>query len=127
MSVWRTDIRCYISPGNNNKIEDWYKALSAQGRADADVFIAVMRKTTEWRMPDYRPHLQGTKGLGELRWKSENRAHRLLGFFMKGSWYAVVGCIHKGKVYNPSDSLETAGRYKARIERGQVETVEYDL
>ncbi len=46
---------------------------------------------------------------------------------MKGSWYAVVGCTHKGKVYNPADSLETAKRYKSQIERGQAETVEYDL
>lgn len=127
MNGWRTAIRCYVSPAGNNKIQDWYQALSAQARADADAFITFMRRTADWHMPDYRPRLQAAKGLGELRWPSENKAHRLLGFFMKGSWYAVVGCTHKGKVYNPADSLETAKRYKSQIERGQAETVEYDL
>ena len=101
--------------------------LSPQGRADADAFITLMRKTAAWHMPDYRPRLQAANGLGELRWPSEGKANRLLGFFMKGSWYAVVGCTHKGRIYDPADSLATAKRYKSQIEREQARTVEYDL
>ena len=37
-------IRRYVSPAGNNKVADWYNALSSQERADADEFIKNMRK-----------------------------------------------------------------------------------
>jgi len=126
MNGWRTNIRCYVSPAGNNKIADWYGTLLPQERADADEFLKNMRRTTDWNMPDYRP-LRNGKGLGELRWVSMGKQHRLLGFFMKSEWYAVVGCTHKQQVYDPHDALETAKRYKGRIERGEVQTSYYDL
>ncbi len=111
----------------NNKIEDWYRALSAGEQADTDEFLKNMRMVQDWSMPDYRPRLANSDGLGELRWLSDNKQHRLLGFFFKGSWCAVQGCTHKQTIYKPPDSLETAKRYKRQIERGEVKTVEYDL
>jgi hypothetical protein len=63
-------VRCYVSPADNNKIADWYETLSVQEQSDTDEFIKTMRKTKEWTMPNYRPHLKGHKGLGELRWQS---------------------------------------------------------
>jgi hypothetical protein len=127
MNVWRTPIRCYVSPAGNNRIADWYGSLLVQEKADTDEFLKNMRKTHDWQMPSYRSRLRGGEGLGELRWPSENKQHRLLGFFMKGCWYAVVGCTHKQQVYNPADSLNTAKRCKKQIERKEVRTVEYDL
>lgn len=127
MNGWKTPIRCYVSPGDNNKILDWYKNLSAQEKADADVFLANMQKTRDWQMPHYRARLGGGEGLGELRWHSEKKQHRLLGFFMGRFWYAVVGCVHKQGVYSPPDALDTAKRNKRQIERGEVRTVSYDL
>jgi hypothetical protein len=127
MSEWRTPIRCYVSPAGNNKIAEWYEHLSPQEKADTDEFLRIMRKTRDWHMPDYRPRLRGAAGLGELRWTSEKKQHRLLGFFIKGFWCAVVGCVHKQQVYSPTDSLDTALRHKGQIERREVDTVEYDL
>jgi hypothetical protein len=128
MSGWLTPIRCYVSPAGNNKIEDWYVGLSTQEKADADTFLRLMRKTRDWQMPSYRPSLAGVKRIGELRWTSQKRQHRLLGFFGDGGvWYALVGCIHKQQVYDPRDALNTARKYKGQIEEGEVETVEYDL
>lgn len=127
MSEWRTQIRCYVSPAQNNKIAEWYEGLSAQEKSDADEFLKDMRKTKDWGMPHYRPRLRDSEGLGELRWPSEKRQHRLLGFFLGNYWYAVVGCTHKDQVYSPADSLETAKKYKKQIERGEVRTVAYDL
>ena len=127
MTEWRTRIFCYVSPAQNNKIGDWYAALSVQEKADADVFLRAMRMTTEWHMPDYRRQLRVLPGVGELRWFSVNRQHRLLGFFMGGVWNALVGCTHKQQVYSPANSLETAKKYKGQIERGEVRTVEYDF
>ena len=127
MSVWRTSIRCYVSLAGNNKIADWYRGLSPQEKADADEFLKNIRKTLDWRPPDYRPRLRDGEGLGELRWQSENKQHRLLGFFMGGAWYAVVGCTHKQQIYDPADSPTMAKRYKKQIERQEVQTIEYDL
>jgi len=119
-------IRCYHSPppANRNKIADWYKELSVQERADADQFIQKMRKTAEWKMPLYK--FLGD-GLGELRWVSEKKQHRLIGFFMGYPWYAVMGCTHKQQRYSPTDALETARTRKGQIERSEVETSEYEF
>jgi hypothetical protein len=128
MSEWRTPIRCYVSAaGGRNKIADWYGNLPGQERSDTDEFLKFMRKTRDWQMPHYRPHLRDGSGLGELRWFSGSKQHRLLGFFMGGCWYAVVGCTHKQQIYNPANALDTAKKYKKQIERGEVRTVEYDL
>ena len=127
MDVWRTQVRCYLSPAGNNKIADWYEGLSVQQKSDTDEFLKNMRKTREWKPPEYRPRLRDGNGLGELRWRSENKQHRLIGFFMKGIWYAVLGCTHKQQIYDPTDSLGTAKRRKKEIEQGEVQTVEYNL
>lgn len=126
MAEQRTRIRCYVLPGGRNKIADWRRSLSVQEQADADQFLQTMQKTRDWRLPDYR-QLKDCDGLGELRWQSQNRQHRLLGFFSGGYWFALVGCVHKQQVYTPADSLETARRYKRQIERHEVEAVDYDL
>jgi hypothetical protein len=127
MNGWSTPIRCYVSPADNDKIREWYESLSPQEKADADEFLKNMRRTRDWQMPHYRASLRGGEGLGELRWPSEKKAHRLLGFFMGGFWYAVVGCTHKQGVYSPSNALDTARRNKKQIEKGEVRTVDYDL
>jgi hypothetical protein len=120
-------ILCYVSLAGNNKIADWYDDLSAQGKADADEFIKNMRKTDEWKMPDYRSRLKGYKKLGELRWTSEKTEQRLVGYLKGGTFYAVVGCTHKGKVYNPADALNQADKRKDQIESGAARAVPYDL
>jgi hypothetical protein len=135
MNGWRTQIRCYISPGGKAKIAEWRDGLSTQERADADAFIRMMRMVTDWRPPYYRPQLRSIKGvkasqvrgLGELRWISGNKQHRLLGFFGEGVWYAVLGCTHKQNIYNPADALATAVKRKNEIQKGEVKTIEYDL
>ena len=120
-------IRCYVSPAENNKIADWHADLSVQERADADAFMAIVRVKLKWELPEYRAKLTGYKGLGELRWVSCNKQHRLIGFFMGGIWYAVMGCTHKQQIYSPADALKTADKRKKDIEQGRVKTVLYDL
>jgi hypothetical protein len=120
-------VRCYVSPGGNNKIADWYNKLSVRERADADEFIKNMRKTTEWKPPKYRPRLKGYKGLGELRWTSEKKEHPLVGYLHSGVFFAVMGCTHKGTVYDPADALDQADRRKSQIQNGKAITVEYEL
>jgi hypothetical protein len=133
----RSPIRCYVSPAGNNKIRDWYLGLLVRERSDADEFIATMQKISceSWQMPEYRRQLKPSKGvskkeikgLGELRWESEKKQHRLLGFFGNGVWYAVMGCVHKQQVYDPADAIAIAVKRMKQIERQEVGTVEYDI
>ena len=128
MDAWRTPIRCYVSPAENNKIADWYAGLTTQEKAAADEFLKDMRKTSDWKMPNYRPNLKGLKGIGELRWQVGKRQHRLLGFFESGAWIALIGCTHKQRVYTSANALETAKRCMSEGKSGQaLPTVEYDL
>ena len=127
MSPWRTPISCYVSPAGNNKIAEWYQALSSLERTDADVFLRNMRKSGDWSWPFYRPKLSGHRGLGELRWKSENKQHRLVGFFHQGKWCALIGCTHKQNIYAPADALDTAERRHREVKAGNVTTEDYDL
>jgi len=120
-------IRCYVSPAENNKISDWYQRLSIQERADADEFIKNMRKTRDWSMPHYRPKLAGHQQVGELRWTSEKKKHRLVGYLKGGVYVALIGCTHKQQVYDPVDALDTADKRNKEIERGEAKTVPYDL
>ena len=86
-----------------------------------------MRGKLKWEWPDYRARLRDYKGLGELRWDSCKKQHRLIGFFMGGIWYAVMGCTHKQQIYNPADALNTADKRKKDIENRRVNTVPYDF
>ena len=124
MADWRRDIRCYVSPAGRNKIEDWYEGLSAQEKADADEFIKNQRKIKDWARPRYKVLFEG---IGELRWQSRQKQHRLIGFFQEEAWIALIGCSHKGKVYKPPDCLETARKRKKHVEEGEVMTHEFDL
>jgi hypothetical protein len=127
VSIWLKPIRCYVSLAGTNKISAWYEGLLPQECADADEFIKNMRKTREWKMPNYRPSLRGYERLGELRWVSEKKQHRLIGYLQGGTFYALVGCTHKQQIYDPSESLDTADKRRRQIERGDARTVAYDL
>lgn len=120
-------ILCYVSPLGNNKIAEWYADLSAAEKADADEFIKDMRCTAEWKMPDYRPRLREHKRLGELRWTSEKKEHRLVGYLKGGSFIALIGCTHKQNIYMPANALETADKRRDDIEKGRATLETYDL
>jgi len=82
----------------------------------------------DWKTPNYRSRLRGLEGVGELRWQSEKKQHRLLGFFHAGAWIALVGCTHKQQIYNPAEALDTAHKYMKEIKNGKaLPTVEYVL
>ena len=119
-------ICCYVSPlpAKRNKIADWYNDLSPEERSDSDEFIKNMRKMSKWEMPHYK--VLGD-GLGELRWSSCRKQHRMIGFFVDDTWCAVIGCTHKQRIYSPPQCMETARSRKSQIERSEVETIEYDL
>jgi hypothetical protein len=120
-------ILCYVSPAGNNKISDWYDDLSATEKAATDEFLKNVRRTANWKMPDYRGSLKGHKGIGELRWPAEKKEHRLIGYLTGGKFVALIGCIHKQKIYTPANALETADKRKKDIENKVATVVPYDF
>jgi hypothetical protein len=124
MGAQKKAMRSYVSPTGRDKIEQWYQDLSAQEQADADVFIANQRGIAKWELPSYRYLFDG---IGELRWPSAQKQHRLLGYFDGATWIALVGCTHKQRVYTPRDCLNTARKRKGKLSRGEAKTVEFDL
>ncbi len=117
----------YLSPAGGDKIAEWYGGLSPQEKADTDEFVADMRKTADWVMPSYKPSLRGYPKLGELRWDSCRKKHRLLGFLKDGKFFAVMGCYHKQQIYTPADALEQAEKRRKQILAEEVGTVLYEL
>ena len=120
--VWR--FKCYVSPSGRNKIQDWYDDLLIPEQADADEFLSNMQKKREWKMPDWK-RLSG--GIGELRWRSEGKQHRLIGFLQDNTFVALIGCTHKQKRYKPDNAMNTAARRRSLLNTGEGSTCEYDL
>lgn len=118
------ELLCYVSPTLRNKIEGWYFDLLPKEQADADEFIKNMRKSQNWVYPDFK---WLGNGLGEFRWKSENKQHRLIGFFYNGIFALLIGCTHKQRRYDPTDALDTADRRRKLIISGKATVCLYDI
>ena len=50
-----------------------------------------------------------------------------MGYLDCGTFFAVMGCTHKGNVYDPPDALKQANKRKKQIQNGTATTVAYDL
>lgn len=119
----------YQSAGGRKAIEDWRKDLTVGPRVDMDSFLNTMAKKDEWEYPDIGP-LKGKKykGLTELRWRSGNVPHRILGYKKADHEYIMlIGCTHNKKKYRPPEALDTAlGRAK-KLSTGEATICEYKL
>src|SRR5687767_14569436 len=116
MDIWQ--FMDYISPQGRNMIADWYGKLLTQERADFDTFIRILAKTRQWHRDDFR-WLKGKRyaGLGELRFKSERKQHRVIGFYGVGpqQFTMLIGCTHKQNIYQPPGCFNTAVRRKSEV------------
>jgi hypothetical protein len=121
----------YVSPMGRAAIVDFRKSLTVgDPRADLDTFLKNMAKTAIWEYP----HIDTLKGpyaglgLTELRWKSNRKPHRILGFRSNDFEYTMlIGCTHDEKKYDPPDAMDTARRRKKELESGKASTNEYQL
>lgn len=129
-------LRCYVE--GRNKIRDWYDGLSPTVRADTDEFVKDMLRKQKWGSPDFEPMRRKLRGFWELRWKSDKKHHRLIGYFVEPEpepgkdlvqvrdFGIVIACTHKEN-YDPPDCLKTASDRKKKIESGQARFVDYDI
>lgn len=128
MDIWQ--FMDYISPSGKNMITDWYAGLSYQEQADFDTLMSILVKTQQWREPAFK-RLQGRPyaGLGELRFKSERKQHRVIGFHGLGprQFTLLIGGTHKQNIYNPPHALDTAVRRKREVESGAAGVQAHDI
>jgi predicted small lipoprotein YifL len=79
-------------------------------------------------MPDFR-RLRGKsyKGLGEIRWETANVQHRVIGCAgpQAGEYIFLIGCTHKGPVYDPPSALDTAVQRMKFLRNGEGGTREH--
>lgn len=99
--------------GGSNPIEEWYQSLSEEGMFRFDSLLKVNHKTA---LPINWVQLKFLKGklakhrIWELRFFADGRQYRVLGNFGEDRKRAILllGCYHKGGVYEPPDALEQA-------------------
>src|SRR5579872_5956125 len=105
----------YLSPAGNNLIAEWYSGLSVDAKAMFDALLDVLSKKAEWKYPEFK---RLEDGLGEIRWKCDDKQHRVIGCWWKNphGYLLLVGCFHKQRVYNPPDALETANRRRRGLQ-----------
>jgi hypothetical protein len=119
MAIWQ--FMDYISPQGRNLIADWYARLLRQEQSDFMVLIRILANTRQWPRGAYRPLGKQYSGLGELRFTSERKEHRVIGCFgpAAGQFTMLVGCFHKQRVYTPANALDTAIQRRRFLERGE--------
>ena len=130
MILFRWRLLQYVSSSGRKAIEDWRKWLPVGlPRADLDSFLKLVAKQDKWEYPIIGG-LTGKKyqGLSELRWRSGNVPHRLIGYTSEEHVFVMlIGCTHNKKKYDPSDALDTAVKRKKKIKNGEAGTCEYKL
>ena len=128
--MFRWKLFQYQSSRGRLAIDDWRNNLPiGLPRADLDSFLKTMAKKEMWEYPDIRT-LSGKKyrGLIELRWRSGNVPHRIIGYSPGSHQFVMlIGCTHNKKKYYPPDCLDTAVRRKKKIESMEASICEFKL
>jgi phage-related protein len=111
----------YISPQGRNMIADWYARLLKQAQSDFMTLIRILAKTRQWKDPAFKHLKSKYQGMGEIRFTSERKEHRVIGFRWPGpqQFTMLIGCFHKQRVYTPANALDTALQRKRFLEQGE--------
>jgi len=64
-------------------------------------------------------------GLSEIKWESDKKTWRAVGFDKDGFFVMVIGCSHKDGVYQPRDWLKTAKQRKKETLEGKWRIIDY--
>ena len=117
LALWT--FRCYVHPSGRDAIADWHSRQSDNVQAAFDVAIEYLaqRSRDEWRRPDFDLLSGKMREIGEIRFKSDRKQFRILGFFgpSKFDFTLLVGASKKGATYDPKSALETALQRRADV------------
>ena len=116
----------YVGSNGTNYIERWFqKELTDQQRSDLEALIGVLEKQERWGMPDYRQLIGKHSALGEVRLRAKPPI-RLIGYKKGSEFILLIGCKHKGQIYDPPNALDTALSRKNDLESNHGETIDHD-
>jgi len=101
--------------------------LSPARRAIFDTFLDRIAKMQSWPAGICGP-IKNHAGCWELRWTAEKVEHRILGYFGEGKEFnMMVGCTHKGKIYDPPGVFEMLDQRKRQVQDGTGGLDEYTI
>jgi hypothetical protein len=112
----------YVSDAGTNLIAEWYCGISVESRAMFDDLLDAMSKTSTWRKPFFKTL---GDGLGEIRWKCDNKQHRVIGCWWKNpnGYLLLIGCTHKQNIYDPPDAIKRADKRRRGIQFSKTGSV----
>jgi hypothetical protein len=117
----------FRSASGRDAIADWRKGLSPARRAVLDIFMDRIAKMKAWPTGICDP-IRGYSGYWELRWTAEKVEHRIFGYYAgQLSFAMLIGCTHKGKVYDPPSAFETMQDRKSKITNKEGSLSTYEL
>jgi hypothetical protein len=109
----------FRSANDRDAVSDWRRGLSPARRAIMDVFLNRIAKMQSWPSGTCNP-LTGYPGYWELRWTAEKVEHRIFGYYAgPRKFVMLIGCTHKGKVYDPPSAFQTMQDRKGKLTRGE--------
>jgi len=119
MDVWQ--FMDYISPQGRNVIADWHAGLLRQEQSDFLAVIRILAKMQHWRGRAFKPLKGPYQGMGEIRYTSERKEHRVIGFVWPSAqqFTMLIGCFHKQRVYHPTNAFNTALQRRKFLEQGK--------
>ena len=124
-ALW--NFKQFRSSSGRDSISDWRRGLSPARRAILDVFLNRISKMQAWPTGICDP-IRGYTGYWELRWTAEKVEHRIFGCYEGPLLFAMlIGCTHKGKVYDPPSAFQTMEDRRKKINRKDGTLSIYEL
>jgi hypothetical protein len=121
--VW--SFKQFTALSGRKAIDDWRKGLSPARRATFDSFLDRIAKMKAWPTGLCDP-IKNHAGCWELRWTAEKVEHRVFGYYGgEKEFVMVIGCTHKGKVYDPPGAFQSLDERKQKLEKGEAVLNEY--
>lgn len=117
----------YLTSGSRGAISKWVQNIQVEAKDDFHDLLNHLEAAQRdlWIRPDY--DTLTPPDVGEIRWKSGGKQHRVLGFFKveEKQYVMLIGATHKGRIYTPADAIKTARERKQDVLNGWNKTQEY--
>lgn len=121
--VWK--FRTYVSSSGRNHVQESVDSATPVALTQFEVRLRYLKHQlpVDWSAPQAKK-LSGVKDIYEIRFQADGVQWRPLGFFLDDeSFVILVWANHKGRVYEPADSIKTAGKRRKQIVGGEASSV----
>lgn len=122
--MWQ--IKCYVSPGGKNEIQETYDSGSDGLRAELEVGLTFLtpRSREEWRRPRVAKlsKCDEFRDFFEIRLFADRVQYRPIGFFGPGQneFTILIWAIEKGRKLIPEEWCAKANRRRKQLIAGQA-------